>query len=122
MGIFNSAIFNNKVFNTGATAIGGGANKFHNSYEISKHEWETKERLNRDRLKNAQELAAKQARIEMIEEKRLRDLEDEQLQKDLLRELRLLQVLQEERVRLEKLLQFYVQDDDDVILLLACVI
>lgn len=119
-GIFNSSIFNNAVFNTGAAAIvyGGGG-----YYERIKRYREEK-RLAELKLKqNEQEQRLREKELSRIEALREDDLADAELQRRLLVAMREIERLKAEHAKLMLAIEFFRRDEEDItILLLSSVI
>ena len=119
MGIFNSAIFNNRVFNTGTvTPVSGGGGDYRDSHYDRIKDYRERQRLEEQLAKNKAEKLAEEKRLAKLEAKRQKDLEDEQMQTEVLVMLKHLAFLDSEYERLMQLLLFYQQDEDDVLILL----
>lgn len=128
VGAFQASAFQNNAFQ-----IDGGAtqpsvpipdNRY--SYELTKQVRKRRiEEIRRLKLeeKKAQELLlAKENEIKLIEAKRKSDLEDEFLQKRLLKLLKEFDLLKAEQFILQQRLQVYLREEEEILIILNCLL
>ena len=115
-GIFNSAIFNNQVFNTGDVQKGGGAwrEEYHRAQLEQKNI-----NLRLEVEKTQKQIVRVDTKISKIEQQRLTDLANENLQRKLLAYAKEAEALRIARANLQRELGLLTDDDDIVFLLLT---
>lgn len=116
-GIFNRSIFNNAIFNTDAGELPPNGNRFR-EYKPTYHELKERRAIEQKFREAQLDLKSTQIKIEELEFKRLRDLEDRTMQIELLGLLtqqhqltQLIEQLQQQKLRA-------LSDDEEVLTLL----
>lgn len=117
-GIFNKSIFNKAIFNTdGAAAIASSGNG--SFYRFDKIDYDRKEAIKQQKLL-AEFRLAKDKEIRAMEARRKDRLDDLALQTRLIGLMQDSEKMRLENERLQGIINFRINDEEDVMILLAC--
>ncbi len=129
VGAFQANAFQNNAFQTdGGTKQPSSVpipdNRY--SYELTKQVRQRRieeiRRLKLEEQKAQELLLAKENEIKLIEAKRKSDLEDEFLQKRLLKLLKEFDLLKAEQFILQQRLQVYLREEEEILIILNCLL
>jgi len=108
------------------TPTGGGGKPYssHDPVWVQEQKYyDEKRRLEEKKRANEQERKRKERELAKLEAKRARDLDDEEMQFEVLALLKLLEKLDQENKRIQGLIDFFRQEEEEItILLLSTVI
>lgn len=120
---YQSSCFQNNAYQIARAILkkggGGRTHDYIGAQETFKRTYqEEQRRLQEERAKAEKLLAAKEVEISKIEAKRLEALADKALQIRLMMLLKQLQELQDQKAELERLIQFWISEEDDLLAIL----